>query len=390
MKVESNLIRKVAGFAALGQLGVLLAFGQAATEPKPLLAEDVFKNIQVLKGIPVNEFMETMGFFSASLSYNCTDCHVAESLQSWAKFAEDIPAKRRARGMILMVNAFNKANFGGRRVLTCYSCHRGGATPKTIPSLAEQYGVPLDDPNEVEIVDKNPTDTTPDQILDKYLAAVGGPQKLASLSSYVAKGTYEGYDTDKLKVPVELFAKAPGRRSLVIHERLGNATTTFDGHAGWISGPDKPVPVLTLPLGDDLSGLKLDADLSIPVDLKRALSDWRVGFPAVRIEDRDVAVVQGMAGRSRVKLFFDQESGLLVRQVRYVNTAVGVVPIQVDYSDYRPVAGVKIPFKWTASWTDGQANIEINDVQPNVPISDATFAKPAPPVAPASAPGAKP
>src|SRR5580698_2072993 len=52
IKVESNLIRKVAGFAALGQLGILLAFGQAATEPKPLLAEDVFKNIQVLKGIP--------------------------------------------------------------------------------------------------------------------------------------------------------------------------------------------------------------------------------------------------------------------------------------------------------------------------------------------------
>ena len=127
VKVESSLIRKILGIAAFGALGISLAFGQAATESKPLMAEDVFKNIQVLKGIPVNEFMETMGFFSASLSYNCTDCHVSESLQSWAKFADDIPAKRRARGMILMVNAFNKANFGGRRVLTCYSCHRGGA-----------------------------------------------------------------------------------------------------------------------------------------------------------------------------------------------------------------------------------------------------------------------
>ena len=209
MKVESSLIRKWASLPSVRSN--ILAFGQAATESKTLMAEDVFKNIQVLKGIPVNEFMETMGFFSASLSYNCTDCHVSESLQNWAKFADDIPAKRRARGMILMVNAFNKANFGGRRVLTCYSCHRGGAFPKTIPSLAEQYGVLIDDPNEVEIVDKNPTGTTPEQILDKYIGAIGGAQRLANLTSYVAKGTYEGYDTDNLKVPVEVFAK-PGRR----------------------------------------------------------------------------------------------------------------------------------------------------------------------------------
>ena len=141
--------------------------------------------------------------------------------------------------------------------------------------------------------------------------------------------------------------------------------------------------MLTLPQGDDLSGLKLDADLSIPVDIKHSLTDWRVGFPAVRIDDRDMAVIQGMtATKARVKLFFDQQTGLLTRQVRYINTVVGIVPIEVDYSDYRAVAGVKLPFKWTTSWTDGRSNIEIGDVQPNVAIADATFAKPAPPVAP--------
>src|SRR5215471_21248893 len=96
----------------------LRALGQADAQQKPLMAEDVFKNVQVLKGIPVNEFMETMGFFAASLGYNCTNCHVQESLANWAKYADDIPAKRMARTMILMVNAFNKANFGGRRALT--------------------------------------------------------------------------------------------------------------------------------------------------------------------------------------------------------------------------------------------------------------------------------
>src|SRR5581483_4922236 len=164
-------------------LGATSAIGQTAPDNKPLMAEDVFKNVQTLKGIPVNEFMATMGFFSASLGYNCTNCHVSEAVGDWAKYADDIPEKRMARVMIQMVNAFNKANFGGRRVLTCYSCHRGAGAPKVIPSLAEQYGVPIDDPNEVEIVGQPAKGPTVDQILDKYIQAVGGAQRLASITS---------------------------------------------------------------------------------------------------------------------------------------------------------------------------------------------------------------
>src|ERR1700674_2989845 len=136
-------IVRVSGTAVACLLGVAVAGGQArpggqptGTE-KPPMAEEVFKNVQVLKGIPVNEFMGTMGYFSASLGLNCTFCHVTESLQDWQKFADDVPRKRTARRMVLMVNAINKDNFGGRRAVTCYSCHRGGDRPKVIPSLAE-------------------------------------------------------------------------------------------------------------------------------------------------------------------------------------------------------------------------------------------------------------
>ena len=90
---------------------------------------------------PVSEFMDTMGFFAASLGLNCTGCHVPESLQDWSKFADDIPRKQMARRMILMVDNINKNNFGGRRVLTCWSCHRGTQIPEVIPSLAAQYEI---------------------------------------------------------------------------------------------------------------------------------------------------------------------------------------------------------------------------------------------------------
>src|SRR3954447_18310431 len=102
-----------------------LGCGAANAQTKPPMAEDVFKNIQVLRGIPVDEFMNTMGFFAASLSLNCTSCHGLQSAGDVARFADDTPLKQTARRMILMVRGINQANFSGGPKVTCYTCHRG-------------------------------------------------------------------------------------------------------------------------------------------------------------------------------------------------------------------------------------------------------------------------
>jgi len=309
---------------------------------------------------------------------NCTDCHISESSGDWARYADDTALKRMSRRMILMVSTLNKGNFGGQRAVTCYTCHRGTTRPKVIPNLAEQYGVPPpNDPNEIEILAQAPATPSADQILDRYIQALGGRERLTALTSFAAQGTYEGFDTELEKVPVEVVAKAPGQRTTIVHTLRGDSTRTFDGRAGWIVAPDKPVPLLTL-TGKDLDGLKLDAELSFPAGIRQALGQWRTGFPKAAIGGHEVQIIQGAgAGGSRVKLFFDKESGLLVRVVRYTETAVGVVPTQTDYSDYREVAGVKMPFHWTVTWTDGQATTELSAVQPNVQIDPAKFAKPA-------------
>ncbi len=114
--------------------------GTAATgEQKPLLAEEAFKNIQVLRGLPVSQFMETMGFFSASLGESCEFCH-GGSDSGWDKYAEDNDIKQTARKMVLMMNTINKSNFSGKREVTCYSCHRGGDRPLVTPDLTALYG----------------------------------------------------------------------------------------------------------------------------------------------------------------------------------------------------------------------------------------------------------
>jgi photosynthetic reaction center cytochrome c subunit len=379
MKLRSTTLT---GMVVASLLGTGIATGQ---QPQPaekqLMSEQAFKNVKVLKGIPVSEFMDTMSFFAASVGLNCVYCHVEQSMENWDRFAEDVPRKQTARAMILMVNALNKNSFGGKRALTCYSCHRGAERPKVIPSLADQYGLPAEDPNDVEIVKDAPQGPTADQILDKYVEASGGAQRLASLTSFAAKGTIEGYDTYHVKVPLDIYAKATGQRTMIAHTQNGDSTTVFDGRAGWVAAVDKPIHLLPLLAGSELDAAKLDADLCFPQRIKQSLTQWRVGFPVTTIEDREVQIVQGTgAGGTRVKLYFDSKSGLLLRHLRYTSTVVGTIPTQVDYSDYRDVAGVKMPFRWTVTWTGGQSNIELKDVQPNVAIDAARFAKPAPAV----------
>lgn len=359
-------------------LAVVRTGGQDESAQKPLMAEQYFKNVQVLRGISVKEFMDTMGFFAASLGENCTFCHVEESSGDWSKYADDNANKQTARKMILMMNAINKGYFGGRRMLTCYSCHRGGETPRVTPNLAEQYSAPvLEVPD--EITEQAAGAPSADQILDKYVQALGGAQRLASLTSFSARGTYQGYD-DPEKRPAEIYAKAPNERVVIVHTPNGDSTTTYDGHSGWIAAPDtdQPMPVMTL-TGGDLQGAKVDATLVFPDRIKQLFSQWRVGFPT-NINDRDVEVVQGSnPGESAVKFYFDQQSGLLLRVVRYTNLPVGLNPTQIDFSDYRDVSGVKIPFRWTVTWTDGRSITELSQVQPNAAMDAAKFAKPAPP-----------
>jgi photosynthetic reaction center cytochrome c subunit len=377
-KVKSGLRCNILAVMGMFLLGIALAHGQAAPE-KPLMAEEVFKNLQVLKGIPVNQFMATMSFFAAATGLNCTDCHVTQSLEDWTRFADDVPRKQTARRMVQMVNALNKASFGGTRTVTCYTCHRGGR-PKNTPNLAEQYGTPSEDPNEVEVPQQAQGAPSPDQVFDRYIQALGGAQRLAGLASYIVKGTYAGYDTDHVKVPMEIYAKAPGQRALFVHTKIGDDITVFDGKEGWMATVDKPVPVLPMMRGGELDGAKLDADLLFSGGIKQALTQWRVGFPPT-IDDREVQVVQGnAAGGSRAKLYFDTESGLLVRVVRYTDTVVGTNPTEIDYSDYRDVAGVKMPFHWVLTWTGGRSTFDVTEVQPNAPIDAAKFAKPAAPV----------
>lgn len=345
---------------------------QAQTQP---MAEQVFKKVDILRGIPVDEFMDTMGMFSAALSLNCIDCHVPESVGGWERFADETPLKVTTRRMLNMVNEINKTNFKGVRMVTCYTCHRGDLHPKILPNLAAQYATPVDDPNEV-VIANIPGGPTVDQVFDQYIRALGGAQRLAALTSYSGKGTYIGFETEQTVVPMEIYAKTPAQRAMVVKMAVGDNVRIWDGRTAWVAGSDKPLPLMSLS-GGNLEGAKLDGTLMFPAGLKASFANWRVS--ATGIDDKEVRVLQGTNPRQPpVNFYFDASSGLLVRVLRLVDTAVGRVPTQIDYSDYREVAGVKIPFKWIVTWTNGQSTAQLTEVQPNASIDASRFARPAP------------
>jgi outer membrane lipoprotein-sorting protein len=353
--------------------------GQPPAAARPQMAEEVFTNVRVLRGIPVDEFMDTMGMFAASTGLNCTDCHVEESGGSWARYADDNQLKQTTRGMIAMVNTLNKSFFGGRPVMSCYSCHNGGRQPKVVPSLAVQYAVDpiIDDP--FEIVQTPPGAPSVDEVFNQYLEAVGGAARLATLTSVVAEGKYRGFDDDE-SYPLEIFARAPNQRTTILHSQYGDMTTAFDGRFGWTSAPVefKPQPVMAL-TGSNLEGLDLEAQLTFPGQIRTIATNWIVG-PLSLVGDRDLRIVQGKkAGGLPIKLYFDEESGLLVKVVRYSDSPVGRVPTEIDYEEYEEVSGMRFPVKWTATWTDGRTVFELDSVRVNVAIDPARFARPTPP-----------
>jgi len=350
----------------------------AAAAPAAPMAEAVFKNLQVIKGTTVNQFMETMGFFTASLGADCTFCHVNESNGNWAKYADDNARKRIARRMFTMVEGINKTNFGGRQVVTCFTCHRGGNRPLVTASLAKLYGGgPLDEEQDDVVVAAQ--GASADSILDQYIKALGGTERLAKLTSFAAKGTYQGYG-DPEKRQVDVYARAPRQRATIVHGSDGDSSTVYGNGVAWLAAPitERPVTVQAL-TGGDLQAARIEAEVTFPARIKQSFPTWRAGLPST-IDDRDVQVVQGSGpGRGMATFYFDKETGLLTRLVRYADSVVGRIPMQTDYSDYRDVSGVKLPFKWTYTWLDGRFTIELSELRPNVAIPPARFAKPAEP-----------
>ena len=347
----------------------------AAMTAKPQMSEAVFKNIQVLKGIPVDEFMGTMGVFTTSLSLCCGNCHTGAGTSN-PKWEDDPPRKRTARAMVSMVQNINKTSFGGRQVVTCWTCHRGQLAPSVTPPLDFAYGEAVVNPPDILARDQNATKTV-DQIFAKLIEAEGGAAKVNGLTSYVAKGKSLLFGEVGDGNPSELYAKTDGHVATFVHQQEGDVVRAFDGTKAWWQLPLTVTPQYPL-TATLLEGAKFDAVMAFPWRARTFFSNWRVSFGQT-IDGDDVDVVQGSSTTGMIgTLYFSKKTGLLKRYIRYANTAVGRIPTQVDLSDYRDVAGVKMPFKYSYAWVSERDDWTFTTYDANAAIDNAKFGRPDP------------
>ncbi len=330
-------------------------------------AGETFKNVRVLKDVPADQLLPTMRFMAASLGVECDFCHVQGAFEK-----DDRKEKQTARKMMVMMAAINKENFDGDRDVTCFSCHRGSRAPVSIPVIAAEEAGPA--PGGAAA----PALPSADQVLEKYAQAVGA-EALKRVTSRVQNGHLIGFGGQP--VPIVVYAKAPDKRMSVVQTPRGESITAFDGSRGWLTGRDGPHPMSVA----ETEAAKLDADLYFPLHVKQLFAGFSVR-PSEKIEGRDaVLVVAANEGQPPVRLYLDAQTGLLLREQRYADTALGYLPTQIDYADYRDVDGVKVAFRWTLARPGGRFTIQVDSAQQNVPVDDARFAMPAPPPAPPAA-----
>ncbi|MFZ1005219.1 MAG: c-type cytochrome [Candidatus Sulfotelmatobacter sp.] len=329
-------------------------------------AESVFKNIQVLKSIPSDQLIPTMRFITASLGVECSYCHVQEHFEK-----DDKKPKQIARDMMRMMLTIDKNSFAGYREVTCYSCHRGSLKPEGVPMIAG--GTQAREQTAATTGAEKLTASLPtvDQVIERYIQSLGGAAAIGNVTSREERGTFTRGGKN---FSIEVFDQDSNKRALIRHTPEGDGITVFDGREGWSELPGYPIQELH---GADLGAARIDADLHFPLHLKQTFAELRMEYPE-RIGDRDAYVVLGTnEGQPPVKLYFDEQSGLLFRLVRYADSPLGLTLTQIDYGDYRDIEGLRVPFRRTIAEPDGISTIQLSEIRQNVPIDDARFAKPA-------------
>ena len=340
---------------------------QKPSADKPI--EEVQKNIQVLKGLPESQLIPVMNYMSASLGVRCVYCHVNKD-DNWDFASDEKGEKKSAREMITMVTGINKTTFKGNPEVSCYTCHRGST------SVVHTLQMPLPEPSPQttanQVSQQRESLPTSDQILDKYTQALGGSAAIEKLKSRFMKGTL--ITTNGTTLGYELTQSGPDLVLADFTTPQGVVERGFDGSRGW----EKSARGIRDLGKEEAFYLRRYPDLFKDIKLKEQFTRLSVGSKT-RINGREVYVLRGQtADRKRENLFFDTETGLLVRRTTSVTTPVGVIPEQVDFEDYRDVEGMKMAFTIRVSAIDPNFSVtrKISEIKLNVPVDEKRFNKP--------------
>jgi Photosynthetic reaction centre cytochrome C subunit len=335
--------------------------------------EQAYRNIQVFKGLPESQLIAVMQFMAGSLSVTCQHCHTNQFAQ------DDKPAKQTARRMIAMMRAINQANFSDKLSVNCYTCHRGQLKPALVLPVTPKQQMSIET-SKMKLVETLPT---VDQVLGRYLNALGGLANLDKVTTQWMRGSV--VDSSGTNPPttqsLEIYRKAPNRMLMVRHAANNTLVQAFDGRIAWRQFNDR-VGELT---GVDAAFAVRDARFNKDVNLKEQFTKMSV-IGTEKVGDRDAYLIEGVPKEGHIgglsygteTLFFDIETGLFLRRIIEIETMLGHVPIATEFDDYREVEGVKVPFTTRLVTPTSSTTLKFTEIKLNEPIGDDRFDKPGP------------
>ena len=333
--------------------------GPSSTQPvQEKTTEQVYRNIQVLKGLPASQLQMIMAMLTGALGVRCNHCHVTPFDK------DEKPAKQTARMMMQMVFDLNKGKFRDADAITCYTCHRGQTKPATLLPLGQNLW-------------QGPTAAKPeaalptvDQVLDRYELSIGGKPALTKITSRSMKGSRIG--ADGVLVPEEVYEKAPNKLLVVTSYPDVVFRSGFNGSSAWARSSKGDSQVSD----EQVAEIVRDAESYGNTRMRELYSQMTVAGRET-IGDRETFVVSARMRNGRSEnLYFDAQTGLLLRKTRVTRTALGPFPTQTDYEDYRTVDGVKLPFRIRWSIPGRSWGRQITEVKQNAGIDDDVFNPP--------------
>jgi photosynthetic reaction center cytochrome c subunit len=371
MNKRSSRILRALGVIGLNLVctGLLFICGfelrDASVNAQEKGAQPTFKNLQILKDVPPDQLIPAMQFITASLGVECEFCHVRDAFDK-----DDKQPKQTARRMMHMMFDLNANQFHGERAVTCYTCHRGSTKPVSIPMVDSKAPYV----SEARVAAGSVSDGRTDlplagDVIEKYIQALGGAAAIQNVSTRVESGTVTfgvgpGF-------PIEILSKSPSRQAMIVHLTAGDSFTVLDGQNGWFRSPSGPVH--DMPQAD-IEGAKLDADLQFPVNLKKIFQQFKI-IRTEKVGDHDAVLLFAMSSSGPpLELYFDRQTGLLLRHLRFGSSPLGLNPTQIDYGDYKTFDGVQVPLHLVITRPNRTLDIHLLQVRQNVPVDEATFA----------------
>jgi hypothetical protein len=215
---------------------------------------------------------------------------------------------------------------------------------------------------------------TVDQVLDKYVEALGGRQALEKITSRQVKGTFD-LPAMGASGTLTVMAKAPNKWITTIDiEGFGVMQMGFDGTMAWDNNPMAGMRELT---GKELAARTREATFNKELKIKELFRKVEVTGKE-KVAEKDAYVVEATPAEGIVeKMYFDAESGLLVRLDAERESPQGSVMVETYLEDYKDVDGVKVPFTLKQVLPQFTVQMKFDEVKHNVEIEDAKFAKPA-------------